>query len=1035
MKNILTSEPKANKRYSMTHPTILRRRLRALMVFGLSALFVVPTMFAQGSLDGGSGLTPKQELELHYADRLLANGLPNYSTLVLDRMNLPPEIMNIRKVQGLGALGKFDEAEALVAAQGGDSQAAWTLKLTLADAYYAHGKYDKAQELYESFFNKFPNGPEKALQPFYMASAYKYAKMMLLTGNKKAAADAYRMALKAKPERHIERQLQSELCEVLIKMAEEAEGADREKLLKETKTLVDSILWVQDVWFGRAVVMMAHMRMMRGDVDGALSLVDDYRAELIGIDEVLKQQSTDQEDLTKLSPMAQCRYLIGKIMLDQAEKILTEGGDRQVAYQMLVGKGKGKDGAVQHFLNVFVRYPNTAWAADAGNRFRKVEALLLEQFGKEIKAKITPEQWAKVEAAQFREARTLFNQQQYANAAELYEQVLSLFPDRETAVQALGELASCYIETKDFMLADTVARHLAERFNQNKDLMALAGDKVIGIAFKYGELNMQDKWRETYDVFFKYFSHHPRTVVALLRFAAEAAENGNTEEALSYYQRIIDDHENKPAYLTALRQVAAIYEKQGDPRKQLITLSKLKKKLDADGQKSQLQIAVMYQIAAALKSMGPQYADKAAQQFNALEKLLRDEKARAAYQKNPDEAASNLKFLQASMLFGAMADATRKTVPENVKSALEKRAKRKLSDDWILKNFYKRKAVKKLEELVKMFPESETAPSALSQIGTLYTVIGDADEARKALQRLQKDYPQSPQAANAVFMIGLNLLDMGMRVEAIAYFKQMFSTDGDYTPAQILTAGRELFKAGEYEIAIEAFDQVIAAAKERKLLEPSRVQKGLAFVNMKRYEEAIKVLEPVLEEYPKSGFTIDICRGISEAYAAVASEASDEDVRYDLFNKAVETIKRARRFARDDGTKTELDVTVGKLFERKSTAERNFGTEEKADGYRADAVAAYQAVMMFKDPKDKEVAPHLQEAYGRCLPLMVEMERWDDVMQDGQKYLDAFPNGKYTLEARQALTKARIGGGAAETEETTEETPVAEAEPQPEQGE
>jgi tetratricopeptide (TPR) repeat protein len=995
---------------------------------------MVSTAYAQNSLNAGSGLTPEDELELEYADRLLAARMPNYSTLVLERLNLPPEMMNIRKVQSLGAIAKFAEAEALVAAHPGDTQGAWTLKLALADAYHAHGKYDKAQALYDSFFRKFPNGPEGSLKPFYLESAYTYAQMLLLMGNRKSAAEAYRMAIKAKPERSTNRMLQSELCEVLIQLAEDASGAEREALLTETKKIVDDILWVQDVWFGRGVVMLAHMEVMRGNIDKALALVDDYTGILNEIDKNLAEQSTPEEDLTKLSPMAQCRYLIGKIMQQEAERIIREGGDRQKAYEMLVGKGGRTSGAVQHFLNVFIRYPNTSWAPDAGNRFRKVEALLKEVFDKEIQTRITDAQWAAVEAAQFREARTLFNQQRFPEAAALYEQVLGLFPDRETAIQALGELAACYIETGDFILADTVVRHLSERFNKHPTLMAAAGEQVVRVAFKYGEQNNAEKLRETYGVFFEFFKNHPRTVLELYRFADEAFRNNELDLALEYYQRIITDHAGKPAYMDALSRRAVIYEKQGNVEEQVKALEELIKKLEERGEKSHMQISAMYRLAAAQRGRGPEFADLAAKKFNELEALLKDETKRAAYQKNLDETNANMQFLQGAMLFGAMADATRKEVPKGVKEALEKRINRKLTEEWILKNYYKPIAIKKLEELVKLFPDSKFSPAALSQVGTLYTVIGKADEARKALQLLQKDYPDSKEAKNAVFMIGLNLLEMGMRPEAVAYFKQMFSGDGEYTASQILTASTTLFDSGEYAIAIEGYDRVIATSKEGGLVETARVGKGRALVKLERYAEAVEHLKKVLEDYPKSGHTMAICRAAGDAYAAVASETADEKERFNLFNEAVTVLNRAGRLTRDLGEKTELGVYVGRVLERKTAAERRFGTPEKAAAYRDEAVAAYQTLIMFRDPTDPKVAPHLEDAYAACLPLMLEMERWDDVVQDAQNYLDAFPKGKHVLAVRQAQNRARVAGGAAQTGETTGETPAQEDEPQLDQG-
>jgi len=981
-------------------------------------LFPATATFGQKELEGGSGLTPAQERELEYADRLLAAGLPDYSRLVLESLNLPPEIMDIRRVQSFTAQGKFKDAEALVASRSGDTQGDWTIKLALADGYYAWGQYDKAQALYNSFFKKFPQGPQEALKPFYLSSAYKYAQMMILTGNQKAAAEAYRMALKCKPERHIARQLMSELAEVLIRMAEAAKGEEQKAVLAETQKIVDEILWVQDVWFGRAIVMLAHMRMITGNVDGALTLVDEYGAELRGIDNALREQSdATGEDLTKLSPMAQCRYMIGLIMHNEAQKIISEGGDRQKALDLLIGKsGAGNSsGALQHFLNVFVRYPNTAWAPDAGNRFRQVEEMLKLVWDKEVKAKITAEQWAAVEAAQFREARALFNQQRFEEAAKTYEQVLALFPERETSVQALGELAASYIETDAFVLADTVVRHLAERFNKHPTLMSAAGDQVVRVAFKYSEQNEPDKQRETFGVFFEYFKNHSRTVVELYRFAEEAYRNNELEHALGYYTRIAEDHEGKPVYMDALNRIAMIYAQQGKVQEEIKALNTLIKKLEGAGRKDNLLLSAKYRFATSLRGLGPKYVDAAVAKYKEIEDLLKDKAKRAEYQKSPEEEKANLQILQGAMLFGAVSDAMRTEVPERIQAMFDERAKRKVPPATILNSYYKAGAVKRLIELVDLFPDSSFAPAALSQAGTLNTVIGKADDARLVLQRLQKDYPDSSEAANAVFMIGRNLLEMGMRREAVAYFKQMFAGGGEYNSSQILTAGRELLGAKEYEVAIEAFDRIIQNDKERGVLEPARIGKGQALVLLGRHAAALPVLEKILEDYPSSGYTIEICRSASEAYAAVASETAEEKERFDLFNKAVNAMNRARRFAQDDGVRTELDVGVARIFERKAAAERKFGTAAKASDYRNEAVAAYQTVIMFRDPNNAAVAPHLQDAYAYCLPLMLEMERWDDVVDDAQKYLSTFPSGKHVLSIRQALSRGRVGGGSART--------------------
>ncbi len=977
-----------------------------------AALTCMPVQ-AQSALDeGGTGLTPEQERELDYADALLDAGLPDYSEMVLQRLKLPDHIMDIRRIRSLTARGKFEEARQIVNANPGTSQSAMTLKLTLADGLYAWGRYDEAQELYEAFFKQFPDGPEDAIKPFYLSSAYKYAQMMLLTGRRAAAADAYRMALRAEPEKHIKRQIQGELAETLILLAEEAEGKQRETLLAETKKIAEDILWVQDLWFGRAIVILAHMRIMQGDVEGAQKLVLDYTPQLKAIDKALAEQSKElDEDLTKLSPMAQCRYLVGEIMHDRALRILEQGGSEGEALGLLIGgQAAGGSGALQHFANVFIRYPNTSWAPQAGTRFEQVKDLLAKEFGKEVRIAVTEEQWKEVELAQFREARILFNQSRFEEAADSYVKVLALFPEKPTSVGALGELAACWLETEDTILADATVRHLAERFNQKEDLMTEAGNQVIRIANRYAGQELPHKRQETFDVFFTYFTKHPRTVMELRRFAQDAMRREAFTEALSYYQKIVDEHEEHAAYYDALSQIARIHARQENQQEQGRALARLNKELQAAGIKSHLRVSAMYRTAELLREMGPRFANQAQQRYQAVQKLLEGDQA-AAYAETPEEQEANEMLLQASIFYSAVTDAMRTTVPEKVQAYFNRQAKREVPSQVILDKHYKPKAIRELKELVHRFPDSAFAPTALSQIGTLHTILGQSDEAAEALQQLQRQYPDSKQAQNAVFMIGRNLLELGRRDEAIEYFRQMFAGDGEYSASQILVAGQELLAEGEAAMALQAFDRVLAMSDERRVQEPARVDKGRALVALEQYQEAATHLDSVLEDYPKSGRTIEICQAASAANAALASKIADREERVQLFNKAVRLMKRAKQFAQDDATSTELDLTVAGLLERQLQAEKQFGTEAQAEAVRSEAVAAYQSIIMFRDARKPEVATHMQTAYSRVVPLMMEMERWEDVRHDASNYLELFPNGRYALEMRQALNRARVSGG------------------------
>ena len=43
---------------------------------------------------------------------------------------------------------------------------------------------------------------------------------------------------------------------------------EKDKMIKEAEANVDKLLWKQDIWFGKAIVMKAHLLLMRGDLTG-----------------------------------------------------------------------------------------------------------------------------------------------------------------------------------------------------------------------------------------------------------------------------------------------------------------------------------------------------------------------------------------------------------------------------------------------------------------------------------------------------------------------------------------------------------------------------------------------------------------------------------------------------------------------------------------------------------------------------------------------------------------------------------------------
>lgn len=982
------------------------------------------------------GPDPKIMQELKFAEALNSMVMPDYAQIILDRLPNTPEVAVLKKrllIDSFIATGKFDDVKAIIAKESNqESEATWGMKLALADGYYAWGKYNEAQEIYKGFFNKYPT-PPAGLNDFYMDSAYKFSQMLLLMGDKKQAMEAYKNVLKAKVPTHVERQIWAETADLMLQVAEAtADKAAREALYKEVKALCDKILWVQDLWFGKAIVYLAHMKVMQGDPEGATKLIDEYKQSLQAIDDALKQSAAETgEDMTKLSPMAECRYLIAVILQKEAETQL-KAGNKEKALELLLGKQVSKDnrtqGAFQHFMNVFIKYPNTSWAPDAGEQADIIKALAIKDLGvKEINVNITAEMREKVRKAQFQEARSLFNRQLFQEASEAYVKVLNRFPDGDTAISAISELARCYIETEEEIYAQMTERYLAESFGRKDSEQALAGDKLLGIAQMYEDRKQMDEKDAVYDLYFQYFPKHSRAPAMLFQFGEAKLTSQDYAGALKYFGNIVENHKTSNLYQHALFKMASCYGLLEQRPQQIKTSMALVAYLEGRGRPELLILSGKFDIAQSYRQLGMElmtkegpkyqeagnkYMSAAAAKYYELIKMLTGE-AGAPYKANKEWEEACSAILEGSMFYKGYTY-TLLTQPAD-----------KL-------NTYKALALQGYKELVSAFPKSKFAPQAYSQIGTIYTMFGKADEAEQALRQLQKDYPDSPEAQNSDFTLGMNLLKMGRRKEATSVFKKMFEGQGKYSAQKILIAGQELWNAKEYDIALDAYNKALSMSQERNIAEPAKLGKGKVLTEQKKYEEAVEVLDGMMNEYKGSGYTPETGFYLSRAASELAKQEADENKRFDLFNKAMSALKMVRKYAgKDSGKKAQTDVEIGRINELKAQSEKEFGQQEKADEYKGEAIGAYKTIMMLADPRDAAVRPHLEKAFQRCLPMLFDAGEWGDVISDADQYIKLFPNGEYASEIRtwknKAVVKQRMEGGSATSgtetpDESTEES-------------
>jgi len=1003
------------------------KRSNRILGLGLAFLLcaLLPLAFVQAQGSAGEGALSQ---EIKYIEMLQQLRMPDIADEVIaEAKKLYPEAaaqFKVSEMQGLLSQGKFEDVKKAVdAVTDKNSAEYWALTLAMADAYYAYQRYAEADKLYLEFFKKVDK-PSPALISFYRDSAYKYAQMLLYLGKDQEALDAYRRLFKVPLEEEVERQIHADMAELMLKLAPDLKKKeDKAALLKEAEGIIDKLLWKQDIWFGKAIVMKAHIFLLRGDVKGAQELVENYMPQLKTIHDSLRDQDKDgSQGLLRMSPMPQCRYLLALLLMNEAmDEVKKAGGSDDRIKDLLLGerdpqtKQRKGNGAFTHFINVFIRFPESQWASEAGERSEIIRKLIKDRYNAELRTPVTAEQMSKVRQMQFAGARLVFSQNQFKDAIQKYLLVLNQFPESLESVNALGDLAVCYIESSDkdadaMLMAETVTAYLSERFSANAKLMKDAGDQVRRIGEHFGEMKMEDKKRETYALFFRNFPTHHAAGQLVMSFGEREFQAKNYVGAMVYYKQIAEIYTNSPYYFDALNRMTQVYKEENDSTNEVQALDFYVTRLSEKERPGHALAVGRFRLAEAQREYGVKLArsastnesseaiqkeavtwiTRATLSFGSVAKMLTE--SAAAYQSNEQEKKTNEQMLEMAIFSKAVCLTQLTYPPEKIP-------------------VFRKGAILAFEDYVKQYPKGKLAAKAQLQIGTIYTILQDVPNAQAAFEKLSKNYADSDEAKNSVPMLAASLIEMGLRGEGVAKYRQMFAAGGNYTEGQFLAAARALEEAKEYDMALQAYDKVLATAKEIALVANSKIGRARALTGQKKYAEARKVLGDFIKDkdLSKTQLVVDANLLLVEVASEEGKTEKDDNERTRLFNSAVDALKMVKKYRTSPEEMAELDLTSGELLLRKMDAEKKLALTAQAAETRGKAIVAFQVMILNLNPGNAKLAATLEKAYYYCVPLLLEHKKTKDALEDCETYLRIFPNGRYTTDIQNWLNQAKIG--------------------------
>ena len=941
--------------------------------------------------------------------------MPDYAEIVLQKTKArypdAAAVLKVLQIEQQLAQGKFDEVKAIIAAEKDpEAPETWAMKSTMADYYFAFGRYDEAFGIYQGLFKKYGDKPPEALGSFYLNSLYKYAQMLLRTKRDKIAVGVYESILKLPMEKAVKRQFLFEHAELLVNVAEEEKPGSKERAdtLAKGEKACKEVLWDQDLWFAKGVALLARIRVLRGDLEGAQKLVRTYLPTIKQIDDALMAQGREfGEDYSSVSPVAQIRYLTGRMYYEEAKKLLAAAGDGEIAgdektaiLKLLVGSMNPQWGlnadAYNELINVAVQYPGANDAPEAMALAEEIEELLVNRhLIKGIQKSITPEQRARVSHSQFENARVSFNQQLYDKAAARYESILNQYPrEIPDSITGLSELARCYIALYDpanpdtaiyALYADAAVGHLAETFCRG-DGMEDAGNELRRIAdFWVTEKGNQGRHDAVLERFYALYQDHSAAAPLIFADANRAFEAEDYDTALASYTRLANDYLRSPLSNDALVRIAAIHHKRENVEGELAACAELRKRLEAAAKPSPRLIGVMVQQAQARRSLAKpedlrsddpavvSAAQKnllaAAKDYQAVVKLLDDPAKAPLYAITDEDAERNRKHHEnASMgIAGCYSALASMNLPEQKVSKLREAA------------------IKAYEDTLAKFPSSENGAGILNRIGTLWTTAAakaadDAgrkaanDKATAAFERLSKAYPESDEAKLSLFMQGRALMELGFASEGREKYIQMLKDTSKYTPSQILSVGDALREGRQADLAIQAYEDAERRSADNEGVR-QRARFGLALslaAQKDKAADAVKALEAFVQDYPKSALALDANLQLARSASALGADPAQKDPkeRERLFGSAVKAMKEVRKYynakmdeidkrARDGaaeegdaearlslaGKLAETDNDIGDIMVRQSKAADTAGDKDGATAYRRQAIAHFIPVV------------------------------------------------------------------------------------------
>ena len=469
----------------------------------------------------------------------------------------------------------------------------------------------------------------------------------------------------------------------------------------------------------------------------------------------------------------------------------------------------------------------------------------------------------------FEQARSLFNQKNFAAALDAYRSFKSDYGSSPEAKQALYNslypLAICYVQTLRFQDAiPAIGEALAAQ-------PPLAQAQIQDLTFWLGAAQMQQKdypaARAAFEKFIALFQpgaekmpHIVRSFPAATRIPEARSQVGMSHILEENYQAAADYYATLKGSLTPdTRGRAVIFqlfalEKLGDNAGAMEVVEQEYPSMADIPQLVSFQMLILQLGNRWLEQGGFRKAILCFQRVWQFDRLVRHQEMRLGQLKQKLAAAERQAADPLARIVYArlVKDVERELGNFKKAQGFDTALRFRLATAYLQMKRY-REAALVMDKMVDELPPDKLTEQAAVNIVRCWNALGDWPQATAAAKKFQEKFPSSTLLPEVLYMEAEALLASLKYPEAADAFENIAAKypNSKQGPEALFMRGFALLQAEKNDEAIAAFDKFLQAQPQHPRADAATYWRGMGFSYAKKFEEARQAMDEYLQKFPE----------------------------------------------------------------------------------------------------------------------------------------------------------------------------------------